>query len=49
MASSVSALSYDKYMLDNAVLLKGEMYNSIVILHSGLASQFLTFNIYYLK
>lgn len=32
LASSVSSLSCDKYMLDNTVLLKGEMYNGVVIL-----------------
>ena len=32
LASSVSSLSCDNYMLDNTVLLKGEMYNGVVIL-----------------
>jgi gliding motility-associated-like protein len=32
LASSVSSLSCDKYMLDNTVLLKGEMYNGVIIL-----------------
>jgi gliding motility-associated-like protein len=32
LTSSVSSLSCDNYMLDNTVLLKGEMYNGVVIL-----------------
>jgi gliding motility-associated-like protein len=32
LASSVSSLSCDNYVLDNTVLLKGEMYNGVVIL-----------------
>jgi gliding motility-associated-like protein len=32
LASSVSSLSCDSYVLDNTVLLKGEMYNGVVIL-----------------
>ncbi len=32
LASSVSSLSCDNYMIDNPVLLKGEMYNGVVIL-----------------
>jgi gliding motility-associated-like protein len=32
LASSVSSLFCDNYMLDNTVLLKGEMYNGVVIL-----------------
>lgn len=32
LASSVSSLSCDNYMLDNTILLKGEMYNGVVIL-----------------
>jgi gliding motility-associated-like protein len=32
LASSVSSLSCDNYMLDNTMLLKGEMYNGVVIL-----------------
>ncbi|GDX46900.1 hypothetical protein LBMAG24_22280 [Bacteroidota bacterium] len=32
LASSVSSLSCDNYVLDNPVLLKGEMYNGVVIL-----------------
>ena len=32
LASSVSSLSCDNYILDNTVLLKGEMYNGVVIL-----------------
>lgn len=32
LASTVSSLSCDNYVLDNPVLLKGEMYNGVVIL-----------------
>ena len=32
LASSVSSLSCDNYVIDNTVLLKGEMYNGVVIL-----------------
>ncbi len=32
LASSVSSLSCDNYMIDNPVLLKGEMYHGVVIL-----------------
>ena len=32
LASSVSSLSCDNYMIDNSVLLKGEMYHGVVIL-----------------
>jgi gliding motility-associated-like protein len=32
LTSSVSSLSCDNYMLDNTILLKGEMYNGVVIL-----------------
>lgn len=32
LASSVSSLSCDSYMLDNTVLLRGEMYNGVIIL-----------------
>ena len=47
LASSVSSLSCDNYMLDNTVLLKGEMYNGVVILPylSGNGANYLGLNI----